>query len=76
MVERLSFDTTFLIDLQKEKRGGAGGRAHEFLREHSGAAGSISAIALGEFIEGFPDPADPRLRRLIESIHISTSTGR
>lgn len=70
MVEKVSYDTTFLIDLQREKRRGVHGRAHQFLRAHSSAVGFLSVIALGEFMEGFQDPADPRLRRLIDSVQL------
>ncbi len=70
MVESVSYDTTFLIDLQREKRLGTQGRAHEFLRAHSEAVGFVSVVALGEFMEGFPDASDPRLRRLIAAFQV------
>ena len=70
MVERLSFDTTFLIDLQREKRGGRFGRAHSFMKEHSRAGIFLSAVALGEFVEGFPSVTDPALHRLLLALEI------
>jgi len=60
MVERLSVDTTFLIDLQRERRATqTDGPAHEFLRQERGAELYLSTVALGEFAEGFPSPQDP-----------------
>ncbi len=54
----LCFDTTFLIDLQKER---GSGPAHAFLGKHKQAGFVCSAVALGEFAEGFSSPADPLL---------------
>lgn len=70
MVERLSFDTTFFIDLQKESRLGGSGKAHSFLADHSAAGMFICAIALGEFAEGFSSMTDPRLLRLISALEV------
>ena len=70
MEERLSFDTTFLIDLQKEQREGQEGRAHSFLRKHSKAIIFLSSIALGEFAEGFASPDDPKLQRIAAALRI------
>jgi hypothetical protein len=72
MVETVSYDTTFLIDPQREKRQGVQGRAHEFLRAHSSAVGFLNVILLGEFMESLPDTADPRLRRLRASGHLTS----
>jgi predicted nucleic acid-binding protein len=67
MAEALIFDTTFVIDLQRERRGGEGsGRAQQFLRAHSEATLRLPATALGEFAEGFADPADPVLQTTAE----------
>ncbi len=71
---RLCFDTTFLIDLQKER---GAGPAHTFLNEHRHAAFFCSAIALGEFAEGFPSPADPLLAqylRVATILEVNTET--
>jgi predicted nucleic acid-binding protein len=70
MVERLSFDTTFFIDLQKERRRDGSRLAHTFLAEHSAAGMFISAIALGEFAEGFSSLTDPNLLRLISALEV------
>lgn len=70
MEKRLSFDTTFLIDIQKELRGGERGRAHRFLERHSEAIMLISAVAVGEFAEGFVSPDDLNLQTLLASVEI------
>jgi len=67
MEERLSFDTTFLIDIQREARSANKGRAHRFLERHSGAIMLLSAVAVGEFAEGFADPKDSNLQRILAS---------
>jgi predicted nucleic acid-binding protein len=59
---RLSLDTTFLIDLQRERTRGEGGPAHALLRGKPDAELCLSSVALGEFAEGFEDPDDPVLR--------------
>ena len=70
MADRLSFDTTFLIDIQKERRSGQEGRAHRFLEQHTEAVMLLSAVALGEYAEGFSDPGDPSLQRLAAAVEI------
>ncbi len=59
-MERLSFDTTFLIDLQRERcRGEAAKRpAHRFLQANDQATIEVSAVVLGEYAEGFAEPRD------------------
>jgi tRNA(fMet)-specific endonuclease VapC len=69
MAQRLSFDTSFLIDFQRERaRGGGRGPAHDFLRGREGAHLCLSAVALGEFTEGFDDPAH-EIVRLLRDTH-------
>ena len=76
MAERLSFDTTYLIDAQQELRKPAPLRwplkrpALDFLRTRPDCIFCISVIAVGEFVEGFPDQADPRLVRILQSSRI------
>ncbi|MFQ5738113.1 MAG: type II toxin-antitoxin system VapC family toxin [Acidobacteriota bacterium] len=70
MAERLSFDTTFLIDLQKEKREGHEGRAHAFLKDRARAGIFLSSVVVGEFAEGFASPYDPALRRIVTGVAI------
>jgi tRNA(fMet)-specific endonuclease VapC len=60
MAFRLSVDTTFLIDLQRERIAGDNeGAAHRFLRRSPDAELFLSTIALGEFAEGFEDVEHP-----------------
>jgi len=58
MALKFCFDTTFLIDLQKER---GKGNAHTFLDEHRDALFFWSAVTLGEFAEGFASTDDPML---------------
>lgn len=60
MAHRLSFDTTFLIDLQRERSKNDGnGPAHRFLEASPEAELYLSNVALGEFTEGFPSTEHP-----------------
>lgn len=47
------FDTTFLIDYEREVKRNRPGPAHAFLVRHSAAPLYISIISVGEFGEGF-----------------------
>ena len=67
MADRVAFDTSFLIDLQRERsQGNADGPAHRFLAAGPNQELYLSSIALGEFAEGFADPEDPVLRTVRE----------
>ena len=67
MARRIALDTTFLIDLQRERRRGeATGAAHAFLRGDPGAALLLPATVLGEFAEGFDHPDHPVVRAVRE----------
>ena len=71
MADRIAFDTTFLIDLQRERRRNeAGGPAHRFLAAAPDLELCLSATALGEFAEGFSDSEDPLLRTIREQHHL------
>lgn len=60
MAPRLSVDTTFLIDLQRERTvGDDDGAAHRFLKRSPDAELFLSAVALGEFAEGFDQAEHP-----------------
>jgi tRNA(fMet)-specific endonuclease VapC len=60
MALRLSVDTTFLIDLQRERSAGDDdGAAHRFLKRSPDAELFLSTIALGEFAEGFDRAEHP-----------------
>ncbi|ORV16481.1 type II toxin-antitoxin system VapC family toxin [Mycobacterium celatum] len=60
MALRLSIDTTFLIDLQRERSAGdTDGPAHRLLKRSPDAELFLSTIALGEFAEGFDQADNP-----------------
>lgn len=61
MAGRLSVDTSFLIDLQRERAAGTPGPAHALLRADPEVELFLSTVALGEFAEGFEDPDHPVL---------------
>lgn len=63
MADTLIFDTTFLIDFQRERARQAGsGPAHRFLQDHADAGMQLPVTALGEFAEGFVDRGHPVLQ--------------
>lgn len=68
-MESLIFDTTFLIDFQRERAGSPGG-AHEFLRSHAEALAYLPVTAYGEFAEGFPDRTDAAFLSVVESFEL------
>lgn len=62
-MDDLIFDTTFLIDLQREA-GKGHGPAQAFLEANRQARIALPVVALGEFAEGFAVADDPALKRL------------
>lgn len=63
MALRLSLDTSFLIDLQRERARAEGeGPAHRFLERSPDAELFLSTVALGEFAEGFSSTEHPTVR--------------
>jgi tRNA(fMet)-specific endonuclease VapC len=67
---RVALDTSFLIDLQRERaRSESNGPAHGFLRSDPEVELHLSAVALGEFAEGFSD-ADHPVLRLARELHV------
>lgn len=68
-MEPLIFDTTFLIDFQRERQHGEGG-AHDFLRENRDRLAFLPIVAVGEFREGFDRPDDPAFLSIVESFEI------
>lgn len=67
-MERLSFDTTFPIDLQRERRKQTEpGSAHDFLREHADYSFEISIIALGVYAEGIASERSDHIDALLRS---------
>lgn len=53
----MNVDTTFLIDLHRERQGRASTGALRFLRAHPDVRFHLSVVASVEFLEGFSDPA-------------------
>lgn len=71
MAVELSVDTSFLIDLERERmREQDDGPAHSFLRKRSSNDLHISAIALGEFAEGFDDLEHPVLWTVAKGVSV------
>ena len=68
-MERIALDTSFLIDLQNErrKRGVARG-AVDFLRKHAETVFCLPVIARGEYLEGFEDPESAEARDWIDAL--------
>lgn len=62
MADRVSVDTSFLIDLQRERSAGNNdGPAHRFLVHSPETELYLSAVAFGEFTEGFARTDDPHV---------------
>jgi len=72
-MEPLIFDTTFLIDFQRERCGSRGG-AHAFLEDHADAVAYLPITAYGEYAEGFPNRTDPAFLSVVESFELLTVT--
>ena len=68
-MDALMLDTTFLIDLQIEKRRRREPAAHQFLHAHPNVEAHAPAIVAGEFAEGFENLDDPSLQAVMGSIH-------
>lgn len=69
-MESLIFDTTFLIDFQRERKGRQPGRAHRFLENHADKGAYLSVVAYGEYAEGFGNLGDPAFVSVVESFEI------
>lgn len=70
MAGRVALDTTFLIDVQRERRrGDPDGPAHRYLDADPDLELFLSTVALGEFAEGFDDVDHPVLRAVRE-LHV------
>ena len=72
-MEALIFDTTFLIDFQRERSGSRGG-AHAFLQDHAEAVAYLPMTAYGEFAEGFPNRTDVTFLSVVESFELLSVT--
>ena len=69
MAGQVAVDTSFLIDLQRERlRPGEPGPAHRFLASDPDLELHLPAVALGEFAEGFESAGDPLLR-VVRELH-------
>lgn len=66
-MEALIFDTTFLIDFQRERTARKPGPAHQFLIENENSCALLPATVYGEFAEGFENLSDPAFVSLVES---------
>jgi len=64
------FDTTFLIDLQREVLKRAPGKAFAFLEAHSDSPVWISIITYGEMAEGFSSGAREDFLSLMQPYHV------
>lgn len=73
-MESLIFDTTFLIDFQRERKHGKAGRAHQFLANNADKGAYLSVIAYGEYAEGFDNPYEPAFISVVESFEILAIT--
>src|SRR5690554_2580659 len=69
-MESLIFDTTFLIDFQRERKIGELGKAHRFLENHREKAAYLSIVAYAEYAEGFENLEDPAFVSVVESFEI------
>ena len=70
-MNRIALDTSFLIDLQNErrKRGAAKG-AFDFLRKHVDTVFFLPVVARGEYLEGFADPESAEAGDWIDVLQI------
>lgn len=73
VMSALVFDTCFLIDLEREKKKGAGA-AMRFLKQHAGAFPMISVVTAGEFMEGFDDVDVPACQAMLQCFQLLPST--
>jgi predicted nucleic acid-binding protein len=73
------FDTTFLIDLEREIVRRQPGPAMGFLARNHAQTMRISVITFGELAEGYEDPAAPGLEELIAPygiVEVTPAIGR
>lgn len=70
-MDRVALDTTFLIDLQNERRSrGTPQGATDFLQAHQSTELSLPTVALGEYLEGFEDPDSAAARALVAPLRV------
>jgi predicted nucleic acid-binding protein len=68
-MEHLIFDTTFLIDFQRERKVSRG-KAHAFLEANADAVAYLPVTAYGEFAEGFANRTDSAFLSVVESFEL------
>jgi tRNA(fMet)-specific endonuclease VapC len=73
-MESLTFDTSFLIDFQRERKNRRRGRAHEFLQIHAAKGAYLSLTAYGEYAEGFEKLSDAAFVSVVDSFELLPST--
>ncbi len=73
MGEALILETTFLVDLEREARGGAPGRAHAFLEAHPDRPLCITLATAGELACGPRVEDREAWRRLVSRFRILTA---
>ncbi len=73
MGEALILETTFLVDLEREARGGAPGRAHAFLEAHPDRPLCITLATAGELACGPRVEDREGWRRLVSRFRILTA---
>lgn len=70
-MDRVALDTSFLIDLQNERRGRGSPRgAIAFLRAHPETHLLLPSVALGEYLEGFRDPRSNEAQALVARLDV------
>lgn len=68
-MERIAVDTTFLIDLQNERRGRGGEQgARAFLQAYANCEFFLPVVARGEFLEGFENPESSEAREWVDAL--------
>lgn len=69
-MDSLIFDTTFLIDFQRERNAGGAGPAHDFLKANETLFALLPMVVFGEFREGFASASDPVFLSVVESFEL------
>ncbi|TVP82171.1 MAG: type II toxin-antitoxin system VapC family toxin [Puniceicoccaceae bacterium] len=72
-MEGLIFDTTFLIDFQRERKRGRAG-AHAFLEQNRACLAYLPMVAYGEFAEGFSSLSDRRFLSVVGAFELCPVT--
>jgi len=72
-MEGLIFDTSFLIDFQRERNRGKA-KAHRFLELHSQLVAYLSIVAYGEFAERFSSRTDPVFLSMVGGFELCPTT--